>query len=275
MKLMYITNRPEIAQIAESAGVDRIFVDMEYIGKSARQGGMDTVQSRHTIDDVKRIADAVDTAEVLARVNPIHDKTDTDISSDEEIDKTIAAGAQCIMLPYFKTAQEVRRFVGIVGKRAKTIALVETPEAVNAIDEILELDMDEIFIGLNDLSIGYGLKFMFQLLSNGVVEDLCFKFRKKGIPFGFGGIASLGAGMLPAERIIAEHYRLGSSSVILSRSFCNVNTISHMGVISSAFVNGVREIREYEKAVQIHSDFFNGNIEAVKSGVTNILETMT
>ncbi len=275
MKLMYITNRPEIAQIAESAGVDRIFVDMEYIGKSARQGGMDTVQSRHTIDDVKRIADAVDTAEVLARVNPIHDKTDTDISSEEEIDKTIAAGAQCIMLPYFKTAQEVRRFVGIVGKRAKTIALVETPEAVNAIDEILELDMDEIFIGLNDLSIGYGLKFMFQLLSNGVVEDLCFKFRKKGIPFGFGGIASLGAGMLPAERIIAEHYRLGSSSVILSRSFCNVNTISHMGVISSAFVNGVREIREYEKAVQIHSDFFNGNIEAVKSGVTNILETMT
>ena len=275
MKLMYITNRPEIAQIAESAGVDRIFVDMEYIGKSARQGGMDTVQSRHTIDDVKRIADAVDTAEVLARVNPIHDKTDTDISSEEEIDKTIAAGAQCIMLPYFKTAQEVRRFVGIVGKRAKTIALVETPEAVNAIDEILELDMDEIFIGLNDLSIGYGLKFMFQLLSNGVVEDLCFKFRKKGIPFGFGGIASLGAGMLPAERIIAEHYRLGSSSVILSRSFCNVNTISHMGVISSAFVNGVREILEYEKAVQIHSDFFNGNIEAVKSGVTNILETMT
>ena len=275
LKLMYITNRPEIAQIAESAGVDRIFVDMEYIGKSARQGGMDTVQSRHTIDDVKRIADAVDTAEVLARVNPIHDKTDTDISSEEEIDKTIAAGAQCIMLPYFKTAQEVRRFVGIVGKRAKTIALVETPEAVNAIDEILELDMDEIFIGLNDLSIGYGLKFMFQLLSNGVVEDLCFKFRKKGIPFGFGGIASLGAGMLPAERIIAEHYRLGSSSVILSRSFCNVNTISHMGVISSAFVNGVREIREYEKAVQIHSDFFNGNIEAVKSGVTNILETMT
>ena len=31
---MYITNRPEIAQIAESAGVDRIFVDLEYIGKA-------------------------------------------------------------------------------------------------------------------------------------------------------------------------------------------------------------------------------------------------
>ena len=42
LKLMYITNRPEVAQIAESAGVDRIFVDLEYIGKAQRQGGMDT-----------------------------------------------------------------------------------------------------------------------------------------------------------------------------------------------------------------------------------------
>ena len=37
LKLMYITNRPEIAQIAESAGVDRIFVNMEFIGKDIRQ----------------------------------------------------------------------------------------------------------------------------------------------------------------------------------------------------------------------------------------------
>ena len=31
IKLMYITNKPEIAQIAESSGVDRIFVDMEFV----------------------------------------------------------------------------------------------------------------------------------------------------------------------------------------------------------------------------------------------------
>ena len=29
LKLMYITNNPEIAKIAEEAGVYRIFVDME------------------------------------------------------------------------------------------------------------------------------------------------------------------------------------------------------------------------------------------------------
>ena len=58
LKLMYITNRSDIAQIAESAGVDRIFLDMEYIGKSDRQGGMDTVQNHHTLEDIKMIADS-------------------------------------------------------------------------------------------------------------------------------------------------------------------------------------------------------------------------
>lgn len=47
LKLMYITDQPEIAQIAESAGVDRIFVDLEYIGKSDRQGGW--IRSNPTI----------------------------------------------------------------------------------------------------------------------------------------------------------------------------------------------------------------------------------
>ena len=31
LKLMYITDNPDIAVIAQNAGVDRIFVDMEYI----------------------------------------------------------------------------------------------------------------------------------------------------------------------------------------------------------------------------------------------------
>ena len=40
LNLMYITNNPQVALIAEKSGVDRIFVDMEYIGKPLRQGGM-------------------------------------------------------------------------------------------------------------------------------------------------------------------------------------------------------------------------------------------
>ena len=76
LKLMYITNDPEIAIIAENAGVDRIFIDMEYIGKSIRQGGMDTVQCYHTVEDVRRIKQAVNKAQIMVRVKPIHDATE-------------------------------------------------------------------------------------------------------------------------------------------------------------------------------------------------------
>ncbi len=271
LKFMYITNSPEIAQIAETAGVDRIFVDLEYIGKSERQGGLDTVRSKHTLDDVMHISNTIKTAELLVRVNPIHEATKDYISSKEEIDTAISNGADYIMLPYFKTANEVSRFIEYVDGRAKTVPLLETPEAVSVVDEILNLDgIDEIFIGLNDLSLGYGKQFMFELLADGTVEDLAYKFKKKGIPFGFGGIASLGKGMLPSENIIIEHYRLGSTCAILSRSFCNVNKIDNMRIISSTFVNGIREIREFEKKVSVHSNFFASNIASVNEQIRKI-----
>lgn len=264
LKLMYITNNPEVAQIAESAGVDRIFIDMEYIGKSARQGGMDTVQNHHTIEDIKIIKERVSTASVLCRVNPIHEATDTYCSSKEEIDGAIAAGADILMLPYFKTLQEVEKFIKMVDGRAKTMPLVETPEAVKVIDDILKLHgIDEIFIGLNDLSLGYKKKFMFELLYNDVVDELCLKFKHSGIPYGFGGIASIGKGLLPAEYIIPEHYRLGSTAVILSRSFCNTNEIKDTKKINDTFLKGIREIRQLEKECEVHSNYFKENEKKV------------
>ena len=272
LKLMYITNRPEIAQIAETAGVDRIFIDLEYIGKADRQGGMDTVQSRHTLDDVKRISEAITTAELLVRVNPIHDAREAYASSEEEIGTAIDNGADIVMLPFFKTVDEVKRFLSAVGGRAKTMLLLETPEAVDIVDNLLCLEeIDSIHIGLNDLSLGYGMKFMFELLTDGTVERLCTKIREKNIPYGFGGIASLGKGMVPAEMIIKEHYRLGSTCAILSRSFCNVDKISHMGVISSTFVNGIREIREFEAECEKHIGYFINNKFELEKAVKTII----
>lgn len=163
-------------------------------------------------------------AELLVRVNPIHDATKEYGSSKEEIAMAIENGTDIIMLPYFKTTKEVERFVKLVDGKCKTMLLVETPEAVEIIDEILNIDgINECHIGLNDLSLGYGMNFMFELLADGTVERLCSKFHEKGIKYGFGGIASIGRGLLPAENIIIEHYRLGSSMTILSRSFCDVN----------------------------------------------------
>ena len=273
LKLMYITNDPEVAVIAEKAGVDRIFIDMEYIGKNIRQGGMDTVQCHHTTDDIKKIRAVVSKAQIMVRVNPLHEETDEYCSSKEEVDAVIKAGADLVMLPYFRGAEEIREFVKIVNGKAKVFPLLESKGALESIDEILEVPgIDEIHIGLNDLSLDLKKKFMFELLADGTVEMLCEKFRRKGIPYGFGGIGRLGKGDLPAEYVIKEHYRLGSGCAILSRSFCNTNLITNKDEVENVFKQGLKEIRALEEECEIHQRFFSDNELVVKEKVKTIVE---
>ena len=275
LKLMYITKEPEIAAIAEAAGVDRIFVDMEYIGKHLRQGGMDTVQCRHTHADVKNIANTIEKAELLVRCNPIHDETAENMSSKEEIDGIVENGGQIIMLPYFKTAKEVETFVRLVDGRAKTFPLVETREAAENIDEILQVDgIDEIYVGLNDMSLAYGYKFMFQLLANGTVDRLAEKFREKNLTFGFGGIASLTGGMLPGSFVLKEHYRLGSRRVILSRSFCDTAKIGDREQIREIFTSGIQAIRDLETVCRTTQIDYAENHRIVQQKVADILKVI-
>ena len=105
---------------------------------------------------------------------------------------------------------------------------------------------DEIHIGLNDLHLSYGLDFMFELLTDGTVEMLCNKFAEKNLSYGFGGIARIGDGAVPAERIILEHYRLGSTRAILSRSFCDYSKIENISRIEEVFVENMKRLREFE-----------------------------
>lgn len=271
LKLMYITNDPEVARIAETAGVDRIFIDMEYIGKSKRQGGMDTVQSHHTVDDVKKIRSIITKSEVMVRVNPIHDATKEYGSSEDEINAVIDAGADLVMLPYFTSVEEVKRFVNIVNGRARVFPLFESKEALSKIDEILEIPgIDEAHIGLNDLSLDLGKKFMFELLTDGTVEYMCYKFRQQGIPYGFGGIGRLGMGAVPAEYIIKEHYRLGSTCAILSRSFCNTSVVTDLEEIKNIFVHGISEIRKLETECEKYRAFFQTNRDVVMQKIEEI-----
>ena len=275
LRLMYITNRPDVALIAEQAGVDHIFVDMEYIGKAERQQMMDSVQNHHSLDDVKQIRAALTKADLLVRVNPIHNTSTVYNSSEEEIKDVIDAGADIVMLPFFKTKAEVKSFIDYVDGRAKTLLLLETPEAVQDIDQILEIPgIDGIHIGLNDLSLGYGKSFMFELLSDGTVESLCLKFKHKGIPYGFGGIGSIGTGLLPAETILREHYRLGSSMVILSRSFCNIHQDTDLKYIREKFEIGVRSMRAFEKEIAVHSEYFKENEKKIACRVIEIVKSV-
>ena len=264
--LMYITNNVDVALIAEKYGVDRIWIDLETLGKEERQKGMNTVKSKHCVADIKKIKPVLKKAEVMVRINPWNK------NSKEEVNQVIAAGADIIMLPMWENSVQVREFIKTVHGRAKTNLLLETKKAVNCLDGVLGIEgIDEIHIGLNDLHLSYGLTFMFELLSNGIVEKLCDKIREAGLPYGFGGLARLGCGDLPAEKIIMEHYRLKSTRAILSRSFCNTELITDLGEIEEVFRENMKELRNYEKKISEISDFSINQLE-VKKAVEKIVK---
>ena len=258
--LMYITNRPDIALIAQKYGVQRIWVDLETLGKRERQNGLNTVKSKHTVKDISRIRPHLTSSEMLVRVNPWNK------DSVKEINDVIEAGADIIMLPMWKSVAEVSEFIDVIAGRCKTTLLLETKEAESCLDDVLSIPgVDEIHIGLNDLHLSYRLKFMFELLSNGTVERICKKIRAAGIPYGFGGIAQIASGAIPAEKIIMEHYRLGSTRVILSRGFCNSELITDLSEIDKIFCENIKKIRCYENIVKVtEPDKFIENMKQIK-----------
>ncbi len=244
LKLMYITNKPDVAKIAQKAGVDRIWIDLEYMGKEKRQAGMNSVKSHHTVSDIAIIKPLMQESELLVRVNPMFD------GSKDEIDAVVETGADIVMLPMFKTRSEAERFLDYLDGRAKALLLFETREAAEDAQAILDLPgIDEVHIGLNDLHLAYHKQFMFELLLDGTVERLCAILREKRYTYGFGGIARIGYGAVPAEYIITEHYRLGSTMAILSRSFCDANQVADPYMVSGLFEEGIKNIRQKEKEV--------------------------
>ena len=260
LKLLYITNRSDVAEAAQQSGVDWIFVDLEQRGKAERQGHVDSVKSRHTIEDIRRLRPVMTSSRLLVRTDPVFEGT------ADQVDQAISAGAQILMLPMFKTPDEVAFFIRCVGGRAAVVPLLETKEAFEDADRILSLPgIDAVHIGLNDLHLSFGMDFMFEPLANGMVDELADKARRRGIPFGFGGIARLGGqGALPPEMILAEHVRLGSSMVILARSFLNVETEDLSAGLPAMFRQRVDELRRLEAKLDNEStEFFRVNRASV------------
>lgn len=271
LTLMFITNDSQIASIAQQAGVDRIFIDLEKLGKEERQSNRDSVKSDHHIDDIASVKSVLTSAELLVRINPINRE------SEHEINQVILSGADIIMLPMFKTTDEVAEFIRFVDGRAKINLLLETKEAYENIDNYLDIEgIDEIHIGLNDLHLAYKKDFMFELLTDGTVDDICKRLHNRNMFYGFGGIARIGYGDLPSENILAEHYRLKSQMAILSRSFCDVKKLTNLSVIRDRFNSGVEAIRRYERRLQNWTDeMFAANHIIVDGYIKNILAQRT
>ena len=266
MKLMMLTADPVTASMAENSGVERIFLDLEIINKEERQKGRNTLISHNSLDDVEKIKKSLKTADLLVRVNPYYE------NSQFEIDRAIDGGADIIMMPMITTAFQVEKLVEMVKGRAKVCPLLETAQSVARLNSILEVDgIDELYLGLNDMHISFNLNFMFELLSDGIIDYMSQKIQAQKIPFGFGGLARIGEGLLPAEFILGEHYRLGSTSVILSRTFRN-----EVGKARDFnFTEEIKKIRDREELIKTWTTHdFELNKQKVKSIVHSICSSI-
>jgi 2-keto-3-deoxy-L-rhamnonate aldolase RhmA len=268
---IYITSDPWRAEVAESAGVDRIMVDLEILGKPERQPFGNTVISGHSLSDVRRVRSSLNKALLLVRINPVHEQT------RDEIRACIEEGADILMLPMFSNSAEVGTFVDSVDGRTRTCLLLETAAALARINEILDVGgVDEVHIGLNDLHLSLKLDFMFEILSGGLADYMAQIFRGRGIKFGIGGVARLGGGLLSAELVLSEHVRLGSTQVILSRNYGQIFKEYPPDAAAAVFRDEVTCLR---KLVQHLSTLGQRELEATsmlfKREVTKIVSQAT
>jgi hypothetical protein len=258
MKYIAITNQPHNAKKYVDCGVDWVMVDLEKIGKQTRQKDLNTLISNHTISDVVKVREQIEDKNLLVRINPLGEWT------KKEIDDVISAGAGMVMLPFFKTVSEVKKFIELLRGRAKAFLLLETMEGVKNASAIASLQgIDFIHVGLNDLHIERKTRFMFEFLSDGYLDDLAKIFKFHGISYGFGGISRVGNLKPPAERLIAEHIRLGSDAVILSRSFINQDKYTSDKIFFADFKLEFMKLKHTEMAILNWSRetfIFNKNI---------------
>ena len=213
--LTLLTDDPALARRADAAGIDRVGLDLERIGKQARQDPDSCWISDHQLDSLPLVAAALTRAAPFARTNPIHE------GSPSEIEALLAAGARVLMLPMFRTPAEVERFVTLVDGRALAVPLVETADAARDLAEILQVDgIDEIHVGLNDLHLDLGLRSHFELLISPLLDRVAEAVHRAGLPLGIGAVARVGDEGLPVppRLVCAQLGRLGATRSLVARS---------------------------------------------------------
>ena len=222
--LTLITDDPALAATADGAGVNRIGIDLERLGKAERQPSQDARLSQHDWEDLSGISRCVQHADLFARINPIHPGTEA------EIETALELGAKVLMLPSFRTAREAGTFVRMVRGRARVSVLLEMAPAVVRIREILGVSgIDEVMLGLNDLHLQLGVANHFEVLASPLIDMLAAEVLRKGLPILIGGVGRVADSTMsiPTDLVYAQYPRLGATGAWLARSFANA--VPHAG----------------------------------------------
>jgi hypothetical protein len=211
LEFFLFTTDLTLALKAERAGIDSIMVDWETRGKADRQKGKNLELNCDTPEDLRRLSSIL-RIPVSVRINPLGSNTPS------EIKDALKNGAKMIMLPMASSLKEVKSFLSIVDKRAKTIVQIETPSLVKQIGKFKDLDWDYAYIGLNDLMVASGRHSIWEAISDGTAEAICKKLADR--KYGFGGSTVLGGGdPIMGDLILHELVRLGGCMSIMRRTF--------------------------------------------------------
>ena len=209
-ELLLFTTSVPVVSAAAAAGIDAIVVDWEARGKDVRQVGADTQINHDTLEDLERVR-AVTAGTVICRING------PDVTTREEIEAAILAGADELLVPMVRHVDQVRRIHDLVAGRCGVGILVETNEAVSRASELGRLPLSRVFVGMNDLAIERGTPSIFTSLTDGTIDQVRQPFV---VPFGFGGLTLPHRGFpVPCHLLIGEMVRLRCSFSFLRRSF--------------------------------------------------------
>ena len=208
--LLLFTVDPGFGRDVVAAGAAGIVVDWERRGKARRQAGEGTQINADTLEDLVRMRAATD-GRLLCRVNGAGPWT------AGEVEDALAAGADEILLPMVRTAEEVDRTLDLVAGRCGLGILVETQDAVDRVAELARRPLSRIYVGLNDLRIDRRSAELFRPLVDGTVDAVRAAVSQ---PFGVGGLTLPGGGFpVPGVLLAAELVRLRTHFTFLRRSF--------------------------------------------------------
>ena len=211
LDLLLFAGDPRTDSHAVSSGFGRFVVDWEWRGKDRRQRGADTEINHHTPDTLRGLR-RLGAAERWCRINRFGPWT------PGEVEAALAAGATHVLLPMVERPGEAEGLVSLVRGRACAGILVETVAACAHAEELARLPLEAVYVGLNDLAISRGRRFIFEAVADGTVEKLRGVF--SGTRFGFGGMTVVDGGRpIPARLLLAEMARLDCSFTFLRRSF--------------------------------------------------------
>jgi 2-keto-3-deoxy-L-rhamnonate aldolase RhmA len=169
------------------------------------------------------------------------------------------------MVPMITSLDQLDRAIRAIDGKAQCMPLIETAYSMCHVAAIAAHEgVDALYIGLNDLHLSLGLEFLFEPLALGLVDWMAERITQHGKLFGFGGIAAMGSGQLPAEYILAEHIRMGSQYVILSSAFAKIvalDTPEHR----STRVRAALEAMRVHEAALIQRDAHQSHADRVRT----------